>query len=42
MSSLRLVAYNFLAGGSAKRAGQWSRVMKALRLGQIGRLIPRS
>ncbi len=31
MSSLRLVAYNFLAGGSAKRAGQWSRVMKALR-----------
>ena len=27
---LRLVAYNFLGGGSAKRAGQWSRVVRAL------------
>jgi exonuclease III len=27
----RLVAYNFLAGGSAKRPGQWSRVLGALR-----------
>ncbi len=27
---LRLVAYNFLSGGSAKRAGQWSRVMRTL------------
>jgi endonuclease/exonuclease/phosphatase family metal-dependent hydrolase len=27
---LRMVAYNFLAGGSAKRAGQWSRVVRAL------------
>ena len=29
-SGLRLVAYNFLSGGSAKRAGQWSRIMRAL------------
>ncbi len=27
---LRLVAYNFLSGGSAKRAGQWSRVLRTL------------
>jgi exonuclease III len=27
---LRLVAYNFLSGGSAKRPGQWSRVLKKL------------
>ena len=27
---LRMVAYNFLAGGSAKRAGQWSRVVRGL------------
>jgi hypothetical protein len=25
---LRMVAYNFLSGGSAKRAGQWSRVVR--------------
>src|SRR5579859_5488283 len=27
----RLVAYNFLSGGSAKRAGQWSRIMRILK-----------
>jgi endonuclease/exonuclease/phosphatase family metal-dependent hydrolase len=27
---LRLVAYNFLSGGSEKRAGQWSRVLRTL------------
>jgi exonuclease III len=27
---LRLVAYNFLSGGSAKRAGQWSRILRSL------------
>jgi exonuclease III len=27
---LRLVAYNFLNGGSAKRPGQWSRVLRTL------------
>src|SRR5215471_9173581 len=27
---LRLVAYNFLSGGSARRAGQWSRVLRTL------------
>ena len=27
---LRLVAYNFLGGGSARRAGQWSRVLRSL------------
>jgi endonuclease/exonuclease/phosphatase family metal-dependent hydrolase len=30
MPSLRVVAYNFLSGGSAKRAGQWSRVVRTL------------
>lgn len=30
MPALRLVAYNFLRGGSAKRAGQWSRVVRTL------------
>ena len=30
-SLLRIVAYNFLAGGSARRAGQWSRLVRALR-----------
>jgi exonuclease III len=30
-SALRLVAYNFLAGGSARRAGQWSRLVRAFR-----------
>ena len=29
-SCLRLVAYNFLSGGSAKRAGHWSRIMRTL------------
>src|SRR5580693_6149148 len=28
---LRLVAYNFLSGGSAKRAGQWSRILRTLK-----------
>jgi exonuclease III len=28
---LRLVAYNFLSGGSSMRAGQWSRVMRTLK-----------
>jgi endonuclease/exonuclease/phosphatase family metal-dependent hydrolase len=27
---LRLVAYNFLSGGSARRAGQWSRLLRKL------------
>ena len=27
---LRLVAYNFLSGGSARRAGQWSRLLRTL------------
>ena len=30
MSALRLVAYNFLGGGSARRAGQWSRLVRTL------------
>jgi exonuclease III len=30
LPALRLVAYNFLGGGSARRAGQWSRVVGAL------------
>ncbi len=30
MSSFRLVAYNFLTGGSPKRVRQWSRVLKTL------------
>lgn len=30
MPALRVVAYNFLSGGSAKRAGQWSRVVRML------------
>jgi endonuclease/exonuclease/phosphatase family metal-dependent hydrolase len=28
--ALRIVAYNFLAGGSARRVGQWSRVLRSL------------
>ncbi len=28
---MRLVAYNFLSGGSAKRAGQWSRLVRTLK-----------
>ncbi|HEX4826327.1 MAG TPA: endonuclease/exonuclease/phosphatase family protein [Candidatus Polarisedimenticolaceae bacterium] len=31
MSSLRIVAYNFLAGGSRKRAGHWSRLIRDLK-----------
>jgi exonuclease III len=30
MQSFRVVAYNFLAGGSRKRAGHWSRVVRNL------------
>src|SRR5258708_39804701 len=28
---LRLVAYNFLSGGSLRRAGQWSRLLRTLK-----------